>query len=58
MAYRCKVNSVAQSDALWNEVARIISAEFFEYGHPITGALLSQCIKLVNEQLTENDASA
>lgn len=48
---------MASSDALWNEVARLANIEFFENGQPLTGALLSQLIKAVNQILTEDVAS-
>lgn len=46
---------MASSDALWNEVARLLNIEFFEHGQPITGALLVQLIKAINEQLNDNE---
>lgn len=49
---------MAQSDALWNEVARIANIEFFENGQPLTGVLLMQMIKAVNDVLTDDNASA
>lgn len=49
---------MSQSDVLWNEVARIINIEFLESGQPITGVLLVQLIKAVNEVLTDDDGSA
>lgn len=48
---------MAASDALWNEVARIINIEFFENGQPLTGALLVRIVKITNELLTEESAS-
>lgn len=48
---------MASSDALWNEVARIANIEFFENGQPLTGVLLMQLIKAINEELTSNNAS-
>lgn len=47
-----------RSEALWNEVARLINIEFFEHGQPVTGPLLAQLIVCINEMLTETDASA
>lgn len=44
---------MAQSDALWNEVCRILNKEFFDNGQPITPVLLIQCITLVKEMLDE-----
>lgn len=49
---------MAKQDALWNEVARLLNIEFFENGQPITGALLVQLIKAINEMLTDDSASA
>jgi len=48
---------MAQSDALWNEVARIANIEFFDNEQRLTGALLVQLIKAINEELTDNSAS-
>jgi hypothetical protein len=44
---------MAAQDALWNEVARLLNIEFFENGQPITGILLVQLIKAVNEVLSD-----
>ena len=49
---------MASSDALWNEVARIINIEFFENGQPVTGILLVQLVKAINEVLTDDEVSA
>jgi hypothetical protein len=49
---------MAQSDALWNEVARIANIEFFYNEQPLTGKLLMQLIKAISEELTDNSASA
>lgn len=49
---------MAASDALWNEVARLINIEFFENDQPLTGPLLAQLIKAVNEVLTDEPTSA
>jgi hypothetical protein len=46
-----------RSEALWNEVARLINKEFFEYGQPVTGTLLAQLIIAINEMLTEDNGS-
>lgn len=48
---------MASSDALWNEVARIINKEFYANGQPISGELLRQLVKAVSEVLTEDNAS-
>jgi len=48
---------MAASDALWNEVARIANIEFFENGQPLTGPLLMQLVKAINEMLTEESTS-
>lgn len=45
---------MAAQDALWNEVARLLNIEFFQYGQPITGVLLVQLIKAVSEQLNDS----
>lgn len=44
---------MASSDALWNEVARVLNIEFFENGQPITGVLLVQLVKAIHEVLTD-----
>jgi hypothetical protein len=49
---------VAKSDALWNEVARLINIEFFDNGQPITGKLLQQLIIAIQKELTDNSDSA
>lgn len=49
---------MASSEALWNEVARIANIEFFENGQPLTGVLLMQMVKAVNEVLTDEPPSA
>lgn len=49
---------MAQSDALLNEVARLVNVEFFEHGNYITGDLLGQLIVAVQKELTDDVASA
>jgi len=49
---------MAASDALWNEVARLLNIEFFENGQPITGVLLLELVKGVSEILTDEPPSA
>lgn len=49
---------MAASDALWNEVARIINIEFFENGQPVTGVMLVQLIKAISQSLTDDSDSA
>lgn len=49
---------MVSSEVLWSEVARIANAEFFENGQPLTGPLLMQLIKAVNEMLTDEADSA
>ena len=49
---------MASSDALWNEVARLINREFFEYGEMVTGKTLKELIVIVNQELTEESPSA
>jgi hypothetical protein len=44
---------MAASDALWNEVARLANIEFFENDQPLTGLLLMQLIKAVNDELKD-----
>ena len=46
------------SDALWNEVARLLNVEFFENEQAITGVLLQEVIKHVSEMLTDEPPSA
>lgn len=48
---------MASSDALWNEVARLLNIEFFERDEMITGKTLQQLIVVVQKELTENDVS-
>lgn len=49
---------MANQDALWNEVTRLINEEFVKKGELLTPVLLKQMIKAINEMLTEDDASA
>lgn len=48
---------MAASDALWNEVARVINIEFFENGQPVTGVFLMELIKAISESLTNDEPS-
>lgn len=48
---------MAASDALLNEVARVINIEFFDNGQPVTGAFLAIIIKSIAEALTDETAN-
>lgn len=48
---------MAASDALWNEVARIINIEFFDNEQPLTGVMLIEIVKYVAESLQNVNAS-
>lgn len=51
---RCHLDSdMATSDALWNEVVRIINREFVMEGELLTPELLLQLIKAVDEMLND-----
>lgn len=49
---------MAASDALWNEVARIINIEFLSNEQPLTGVMLLEIVKYVSEVLTPHTDNA